>query len=48
MANCKKPEIDPTVPTNDIIFMIKELSRLYPEYDAAELTRQIKSKWCGK
>ena len=44
----KKPEMDPTVPVNDIIFMIKELSRLYPEYDTAELTRQIKSKWCGK
>jgi len=42
-----KPELDPTVPFDDMIFMVKEVSRLFPGVDVTDISSGIKSKWAG-
>ena len=43
----EKSEIDPTVPLNDMQFMIGELNKLYPETSSVELSSSILAKWSG-
>lgn len=41
------PEVDPKTPLEDIIFLHKELVKIFPDIEPTELSTSIKSKWTG-
>lgn len=43
-----KAEMDPTVPQNDVQFIIGELAKLYPEIPTIELRNRVLAKWSGR
>jgi len=43
----EKAEIDPTVPMNDMQFIVGELNKLYPETSTVEVSSSILAKWSG-
>ena len=41
------PEVEPKTPLDDIIFLHKEMVRIFPGIEPTELSTSIKSKWTG-
>lgn len=42
-----KPELNPTVSFDEMLFMVQEISKIYPKIEVQEISSNIKSKWSG-
>jgi glycerol-3-phosphate dehydrogenase len=43
----EKPDLNPTVSFDEMMFMTKEVHQLFPKVDITDISSSIKSKWAG-